>query len=159
MYCDFDQLPDSSQIWIFQADRLLDVFEIDKCAQFLIEKLSNWASHGTPLTASFKFEYNRFIIIAVDSDQNSASGCSIDTSNRWIKELQLKLNIDFFDRSLAFLVDNKINNVSIFGIKNQILSNSIMPETMVFDNTIASKLELKNNWILKAKESHLARYF
>jgi hypothetical protein len=41
--------------------------------------LENWAAHGTSLVSLIS-KYNRFIILAVDQDVQSATGCSIDAS-------------------------------------------------------------------------------
>jgi hypothetical protein len=43
-----------------------------------------WAAHGTSLVSSYQLKYNRFIILAVDQDVQSATGCSIDASVEFI---------------------------------------------------------------------------
>jgi hypothetical protein len=40
--------------------------------------------HGTSLVSSYQLKYNRFIILAVDQDVQSATGCSIDASVEFI---------------------------------------------------------------------------
>ncbi|MDZ7936146.1 MAG: hypothetical protein U5M51_14505 [Emticicia sp.] len=48
---------------------------------------------------------------------NAASGCSIDASTRWFKELGDALNIDFFDRSQAYFEGDEIKTFSIFSVE------------------------------------------
>ncbi|MCU0326523.1 MAG: hypothetical protein MUF45_14925 [Spirosomaceae bacterium] len=102
MYIDFEKMPQDARLWVYQANRDLTGGEVDVVQANLQNATQQWAAHGVPLLASFKILYNRFVIVAVDEGQNAASGCSIDASTRWLKELGNHLNIDFFDRSQAF---------------------------------------------------------
>jgi hypothetical protein len=54
------------------------------CESALQAFLENWAAHGTSLVSSYQLKYNRFIILAVDQDVQSATGCSIDASVEFI---------------------------------------------------------------------------
>jgi hypothetical protein len=59
--------------------------------------LENWAAHGTSLVSSYQLKYNRFIILAVDQDVQSATGCSIDASVEFIQSLEQK-KVDLLDK-------------------------------------------------------------
>jgi hypothetical protein len=76
--------------------------------KFLNEQISSWAAHGAPLAGAFEIFYNRFVIVAVDETYNGTSGCSIDASTGWLKKLGMELDINFFDRSIAYMSENEL---------------------------------------------------
>ena len=100
MYIPFQQLPDQSRVWVYQANRPLVSAEIEQISSFLVNEMNAWAAHGAPLNASFEIRFNQVVIVAVNEDVNQASGCSIDASTHWFKSLGEMLHIDFFDRQI-----------------------------------------------------------
>ena len=87
MIVDFDIISEESRVWIYQSNRTLSPLEIieieDKIKDFLI----SWTAHGSDLQASFLIKYNRFIVISLNESFNIATGCSIDSSVRFIQDL------------------------------------------------------------------------
>jgi len=81
----FEQLPENSKVWVYQADRELNSSE----ESFLLENLKifiqDWAAHGSQLYGDVAIKDMRFVILAVDESKTGVSGCSIDTSVRKIK--------------------------------------------------------------------------
>ena len=61
--------------------------EISEITQKGKELIPNWASHGSSLKAAIEIFYDHFIVVLVDEKQAAASGCSIDKSFQFIKEL------------------------------------------------------------------------
>lgn len=161
MYISFEQIPQSARIWIYQANRTLSDNEVSVIETTLEPAVTKWAAHGTALLASVKVLLNRFVIIALDESQYEASGCSIDASSRWFKELGTQLNVDFFDRSQAYMDGNEIKTFSIFQPKKAIESGLISAETIVFvnNNNIHTLADLSTNWQVKASDSYLKRFF
>ncbi|WP_337041442.1 hypothetical protein [Emticicia sp. 17c] len=161
MYIAFEQLPSSARIWIYQANRALTDNEISIIETTLQPAVSQWAAHGAALLASVKVLHNRFVVIALDENQHEASGCSIDASTRWFKELGNQLNIDFFDRSQAYLDGNEIKTFSIFQPKKAIENGLINADTIIFvnNNNIHTLADLSTKWQIKASESYLKRFF
>ena len=66
MYIDFDKLPDTARVWVYQADRPLSDGEVNTIGESLQLALGQWAAHGQPLLASAKVVENRFVIVGVD---------------------------------------------------------------------------------------------
>lgn len=159
MYQEFDKMPIQSRVWIYQADRNLSAKEENITAYFLKNAIQDWAAHGAPLLGSASVQEGRFVIIALDENQNMASGCSIDTSTHWLKELGAQLNVDFFDRSIAYLDDTDVKTVPVFKIKGAVESGLITAETVVFNNNIMGLQEFRSNWKTTAdKLPFLARH-
>ncbi len=61
MFVDFQSLPNTSRIWIYQADRSISESESEFIQNYLSQAIDKWAAHGAPLTASFKISHQRFI--------------------------------------------------------------------------------------------------
>ncbi|MBL1280433.1 MAG: ABC transporter ATPase, partial [Fluviicola sp.] len=93
----FEQLPENSKVWVYQADRELNSSE----ESFLLENLKifiqDWAAHGSQLYGDVAIKDMRFVILAVDESKTGVSGCSIDTSVRKIKDLGAEIKVDFFN--------------------------------------------------------------
>lgn len=161
MYISFEQIPQSARIWIYQANRTLTDAEINDVETTLKPAVSQWAAHGASLLASVKVLHKRFVVIALDENQNEASGCSIDASTRWFKELGNRLNVDFFDRSQAYIDGDEIKTFSIFQPKKAIESGLISADTILFvnNNNLYTLADLSTQWKLKASESYLKRFF
>jgi hypothetical protein len=103
----FPNLPEHSRVWLYLADRKLDATE----AHFLNEKLKlfldSWAAHNKKLTCDGILLFSQYLILAVNEDVESASGCSIDSSVRFVKSLGQELNVDFFNRLNVLVIENQ----------------------------------------------------
>lgn len=155
----FENMPDSSRIWIYQANRNFSEMENEEISQYLNIEINDWAAHGADLLAAFKIFHNRFVVIALDESQNAASGCSIDASTHWFKELGAEFGIDFFDRSLVYFSENELKSVEIGKIKNLVDTEIITANTLIFSNIISNLSDLKSNWLIEAGKAWTKRYF
>jgi hypothetical protein len=62
-----------------------------------------------------------------------------------------------FDRlTLAFIVKEKIHLLPLSEVNYSLENDSITPETLYFNNTILTKKDLLNKWIIPVKDSWLA---
>lgn len=160
MYIPFDEMVETSRVWIYQANRQLsssDEALIDiKCNAFL----QQWAAHGQSLKCSFQIIHNKFLVISVDESFNQASGCSIDASVAIVKELEQELNINFFDRTqVCFLINDEIVEIPLTEVKSQVESGTIQSDTLTFNNLVADIKSFNADWKVEAKNSWLKRYF
>ena len=106
MLVSFNEICDSSRIWIFQSDLKIENNKIELIINELEKFLVQWSSHGKELKCSYEIKYNLFIIIAVDSSVNNATGCSVDSLTNFILKIQENNNINFFNRlSVAYNID------------------------------------------------------
>ncbi|KAA5544136.1 hypothetical protein [Adhaeribacter rhizoryzae] len=160
MYIPFSQLPANARVWIYQASRALTEEEVAALGTVLAQFSTEWTSHGETLQASAQIFHNRFLVIANNEDVNSPSGCSIDASVRFVKELEQRLNVSFFDRTqLAFFKDNGVEVVPLKAVKEKISSGELQADSLYFDNTVPTAGQVLNSWPKPAKETWLARYF
>lgn len=160
MWIDFDKLPHTARIWIYQSSRPLTDAEATAIEQDIQPAVANWAAHGVPLLASAQLIHHRFLIIGVDEGHHPPSGCSIDASVRWVREIGMALNTDFFDRSVAYVApDGLVHTLPLAHVKAAVADGQLTPETTIFNNLTATKAELETHWQIKAGDSWLKRYF
>jgi len=116
-----------------------------------------WAAHGHPLAAGADLIHNRFLILCVNAEHQSASGCSIDASVHFIQQLGQKHQIDFFDRMNIAYIDHEqlINTVHFNKIKSHFQEGLIKEDTLIFNNTWTTLHDFQNKWQQPLSESWL----
>ena len=66
MLVDFQELPDDSRVWIYQANRPFKEEELEILKPQLDAFLKQWTAHGKDLRAGYDLPYNRFIVLGLD---------------------------------------------------------------------------------------------
>lgn len=108
--------------------------------------------------------HHRFIILAVDEQQTQASGCSIDSSVAFVKEVEEKFStpgqpLSLFDRSLvAFKQEDGIYTLPLNEAKKQIAEGIITANVLTFNNLVPTKAQLETDWVIPVKKSWLGKY-
>lgn len=160
MFVEFDKMPDTSRIWIYQSNREFSSEEVNVITLNAKNFIENWTRHGDDLKGSFTVVYNRFVIIAVDENFANVSGCSIDASVRFIQQIQSELNIDLLNKlHIAFKTNDDVNSVSLNDFRSFIASDKITQDTIVFNNLVNTKADFESKWEVPAKESWHQRLF
>jgi hypothetical protein len=147
---------ESSRVWIYQSNRLFTLSEVLLLEDELKLFADNWQSHGEPVKGFATVFFGQFVVLMADETAISVGGCSTDASVRLIKSMESRFQVNLFDRqSLAFVVKDKIQLLPytqlIYALENGFLD----PDTLYFNNTIQTKADLANNWIIPLKESWL----
>jgi hypothetical protein len=143
-----------SRIWVFQADRFLNQDEQLAIRNKLNEFIPQWASHGNDLYGGFSLENNLFVAIGVDEAKSPASGCSIDSLTRIVKDLGTQLHVDFFNRmAIAYESNGQIELVSMSDFKRLITDGKVNENTIVFNNLVNTKAEFDTKWRTSVKNS------
>ena len=148
----YQDFPSTAKVWIYQSNREF----IEKERNFILSSssdfLKNWNAHGSKLNACAEIFYNRFLVFFVDETMASASGCSIDKSVHFVKELEQRLNLNFFDRlQIAYLEDEEVKTIHFSEI------NALSDNTIIFNNAVTSKLEWETSWKQPIRESWVVR--
>jgi hypothetical protein len=159
MYIPFEQMPDHARVWIYQANRPLTANETQLIKQTLEAGTLGWEAHGAPLQASFEIRYNQVIVVAVNESVNQASGCSIDASTRWFKELAANLGIDFFNRDLALVRGESLELIPIGQIKSQVQAGNIRPTDTLLRPLTDQIVSYRSEWLCPVNESYISRHF
>ena len=151
-----EEMHASSRVWIYQSSRLFSISEALQIEEMLNEFAGSWHSHGVAVKGYANLFYGQFIILMADETASGVSGCSTDSSVRLMKSIEQKFNVQLFDRLLlAFLIEGKVQLLPIsqldFAEENQFISR----DTIYFNNTVQTKKELEEKWLLPLKESWL----
>ncbi|MBC5774503.1 hypothetical protein H8S95_10560 [Pontibacter sp. KCTC 32443] len=160
MYIPFDELPSQARIWIYQASRPLTEAEQAEIKPLLLAFVTDWSSHGSDLQASAELLHGRFLVLANNESAKAASGCSIDKSVNFVRELEQRFNVSFFDRTqLAFLKEGEVELVNMSDLKGKVASGDISKDTLYFDTLVTNYGDLQAEWPRPAQQSWLSRYF
>ena len=118
----------------------------------------DWKSHGDPVKGDGYLFFGQFIILMADESATGVSGCSTDSSVRLIKDIEQKFNVDLFNRqNLAFIIKEKVQLLPLSQLNYAIENNFINGDTLYFNNTVLTKKELLEKWIIPMKDSWLAK--
>lgn len=161
MFTAYKNLPNNSRVWIYQSDREFNNKEVELIKEESEDFINQWTRHGDDLKGSFTIKYNHFLVLAVDESYNNISGCSIDSSVRFIQQLQNKLQLDLINKMNISFKDNN-NNINILKLSDFqrfIKEEKITPETIVFNNMINTKYGFENNWEVSIMQSWHKRFF
>lgn len=140
-----NKLSPESRIWIYGAERALTKSETATVRSRAQAFVSQWVSHQQELRAAADVLHDRFLVLAVDETQAEASGCSIDGSVHFVKELGAEIEVDFFDRMRFSYRDGKgkIHTVGREEFKLLYAQGQLSNDTVVFDPLVKELGELR----------------
>ena len=148
----------SSRVWIYQSSRLFslsEAFEIEDAINAFCEE---WRSHGADVKAYGNLFFGQFVVLIADESQSTVSGCSTDSSVRFIKNLGEQFKADFFDRTtLAFIIKDKVQLLPLSQLNYAVENGFINGDTLYFNNLAATKAQLESDWLIPVKQSWLAK--
>ncbi|HIC32073.1 MAG TPA: ABC transporter ATPase [Flavobacteriaceae bacterium] len=160
MLVDFNTLPEHSRVWIYQANRSFSDEELTEITQKLDTFITNWTAHGADLNAGYDIRYKRFIILAVDQTSQSATGCSIDASVRFIQQLEQDYNVDLMDKmNVSYKQGQFVAHKTLLDFKKMVKDKAVSKNTIVFNNLVTNIEELNENWEVPAEDSWHSRFF
>lgn len=142
-----DSLPKTARIWIYVSNRAFNEFEINSLNAEIELFTENWVSHQNQLYAAGAIYYDRVLVLAVDESKAGASGCSLDKSVQFVKNLGEQFNADFFDRFIFGYYNE--NEELIFTNRNEFekayRNNEINDKTLVMNSLVNNLFDFENN--------------
>ncbi len=160
MLVPFAQLPKHSKVWIYPSSRLFtkqELTAIQKKAEIFLEQ---WTAHGVDLQAAINMPYDRFIIFGLNESVQSASGCSIDASVRFIQSLEQEFGFSLLDKmNVTYRNKNNIDHIQLKEFRTKAKKKQLHPEVIVFNNLVLNKMEFDSFWEGPASSSWHSRYF
>ena len=146
----------NSRVWIYQSSRLFSLSEALEIEELLNKFSAEWRSHGDKVKAYGNLFFGQFVVLIADETNVGVSGCSTDSSVRFIKDLEQRFKVDFFNRTnLAFVIKDKIQLLPMNQLQYAIENGFITSNTLYFNNLVQNKKELEQNWIIPVKDSWL----
>ncbi len=146
----------SSRVWIYQSNRLFTISEALQLEDLLNEFVESWQSHGAPVSGFASVFFGQFIVLMADETVTTLGGCSTDSSVKLIKFIETRFQVHLFDRqSLAFIVKDKIQLLPYTQLAYAVENGFIHADTLYINNTIQTRSDLEENWIIPVKNSWL----
>lgn len=159
MLVDFNTLPETSRVWIYQANRSFTENEIKEISSKLDTFIENWTAHGGDLYSGYEIKYKRFIVIGLNQNLNTATGCSIDASVHFIQQLEKEYNVDLMDKmNVSYKQGEFIAYKPLSDFRKMAKDKAVSKNTIVFNNLVANKAEYLENWEVPASESWHNRF-
>ena len=147
----------NSRVWVYQCSRPLMLTEALNMEPLIENFCAAWQSHGAQVKAYGNIFFGRFLVLMAD-ETSSVSGCSTDSSVRFVKSLEDSFGVHFFDRTtLAFFVKEKIETLPMNQLQYAVDNGFIGPETPYFNNLVQDKKSLEESWIIPVRASWLAQ--
>jgi hypothetical protein len=159
MLVDFNTLPETSRVWIYQANRSFSENELEEITSKLDTFIENWTAHGSDLQSGYEIKYKRFIVLALNQNLNAASGCSIDASVKFIQLLEQTYNVDLLDKmNVSYKQGEFVAYKSLVDFRKMAKQKAVSKNTIVFNNLVTNKAEYLDNWEVPAKDSWHNRF-
>ncbi|WP_299779553.1 ABC transporter ATPase [uncultured Formosa sp.] len=159
MLVDFNTLPETSKVWIYQANRSFSDQELEEIKSKVEVFLENWTAHGADLSAGYQIKYKRFIIFGLNQDINNASGCSVDASVRFIQQLEKEYNVDLLDKmNVSYKQGEFVAYKTLTEFRKMAKDKAVSKNTIVFNNLVTNIAEYNENWEVPASDSWHNRF-
>lgn len=152
-------MPGHARLWIYKSAVPLTAEQ-----QGLIRArgeafAETWAAHGAPLLASVDVLNDHFVMVAVDEEQARASGCSIDSSVRFIQRLERELGLSLTDRMVVLYEKaGIIRSCRVPQVEGALKSGELDADTIVFDDLVSTVHDLRARFRVPLRESWMARF-
>ncbi len=152
-------LPDHARVWVYKTARDLSHAEQNLVRDRGTAFTSTWAAHGAPLDAAVEVLHDRFVVVAVDEEQAMASGCSIDKSVGFIKQLEHDLNLMLTDRMVVvYEGKNGVSSCRLQDLPELLKDGTLTADTIVFDDLVPTVGELRARLRVPLRSTWLERY-
>lgn len=152
-------MPAHARAWVYKAAR-----DLGQAEQRLIRErgavfTASWAAHGAALDACVDVLHDRFVVVAVDEAQAQASGCSIDKSVGFIKQLEQDLNLMLTDRMVVVVErEGRVQGVRLQELPSLLAEGLIGLDTIVFDDLVATVGDLRERFRVRLADSWMRRF-
>lgn len=159
MLVPFSSLPDHSRVWIYPSPRTFTEKEKEAITNRFTHFLTQWTTHGSSLEAAYDLPYNQFIVIGLNEQPQSASGCSIDALVHEIQAIETELNLQLLDKmNVSYRDGNQLCYVGLKEFRKLAKTPKITPNTTVFNNLVINKSEYIHHWEVPAHASWHSRF-
>lgn len=155
----FGSFPPHSRVWVYQSNRKFSGEEIDTLLTLGAHFIREWNTHGASVSGDFDVLFGCFVVIIADENQQMVSGCAIDRSVALIKEIERLTGANLFDRfSVAVFQQDTIQPISMDEFTEGYKTGKYNENTLVFNNSITTLHQLRNEWIVPVKDSWHLRF-
>jgi hypothetical protein len=151
------EFADDSRVWIYQSNRRFTTEQQREIDEQLEQFYQQWTTHGAVVKGWARLVFGQFIVVLADETASGVSGCSTDSMVRVIKSIERQYDTHLFDRlTLTFLVKGEPQMLPLSQVQYAIDKGYIDGNALLFNNTVTTKSELMQSWLIPVKDSWLA---
>lgn len=159
MLVDYSLIPDDAKVWVYPSSRKFYHTEIEEIEKSIKSFVENWKIGDENFKASYKFLYNRFIILFADDDTSKLTNLDIDASISFILSLQLKYEVELLDKmNVCFKQGKFVQYKELKDFKKLLKNKAVTAKSIIFDNLITTKQDFENYWEISIEDSWYNRF-
>ena len=159
MFVDYKSISNDAKVWVYPSSRKFYPAEIPEIEQKLKEFVENWKLEDEHFKVSYRFLYDRFIILVADDSEIVLTNTDIDASVGFILQLQETYKVALLDKMNAcFKQGEYVQYKELKDFKKLLKNKAVTAKTIIFDNLINNKEDLENYWELAIEDSWYNRY-
>ncbi|QVY65222.1 ABC transporter ATPase [Polaribacter sp. Q13] len=159
MFVDYSTITENAKVWVYPSSRKFYPNEIEGIESKVKEFLENWKSDDENFKVSYKFLYNRFIVLFADSENSNLTNADVDASVSFILGLQQEYEVELLDKMNAcFKQGEFVQYKDLKDFKKLLKNKAVTAKSIIFDNLITTKVDFDNNWEIPIEESWYNRY-
>jgi hypothetical protein len=159
MFVDYSAIPNDGKVWIYPSSRKFYSNEIEVIEESVKKFIENWKSEDENFKASYKFLYNRFIVLFADDNLSQLKNRDIDASVSFIIELQNEYKVALLDKmNVCFKQGDFVQYKDLKDFKKLLRNKAVTSKTIIFDNLITTKQDFEGFWEVPIEESWYRRF-
>lgn len=154
-----DTMPAHARVWVYKSAIPFTSAQREAMLERGAAFTAAWAAHGSALDACVDVLHDHFLIIAVDEQQATASGCSIDKSVRLVQQFERELGAQLTDRMVVlYEAGGAIAACRVEEVQELISSGRLTAGTPVFDDLVSTVAQLRERFPARLDNTWLARW-
>jgi hypothetical protein len=151
-----NKLPGTAKVWVYQSGRKFTEGEAKTITSKLRQFVAQWTSHKSGVVGDGALLYDLFIVFMADEEQVAVSGCSVDSSIHFVKELGHEYRTNFFDRwHITYMKGNEVIGSHRNDFEKLLETGEITDNTIVFNNLVHNKTDFETKWQIPYQQSWL----
>lgn len=159
MFVDYNLISNDAKVWVYPSSRKFYPTEIEEIEKKIKSFIENWKTDDENFKASYRFLYNRFIILVADDSETSLKNIDIDTSVSFILKLQEIYKVELLDKmNVCFKQGEFVQYKELKDFKKLLKNKALTRKTIIFDNLINNKEDLENFWEITIEDSWYNRF-
>ena len=151
----FPNISLSARLFVYTSNEQLSSTEATSFQTKLNAFIESWKAHGTKLDASSMLIANRVLLIVVDEKAQTATGCSIDSMNRYLQNS----GHNWFARTWVIFnteegnLDGYWQMMDMQEFHSALNNGDLAMDTYVINSTVSSLEEAREKLVQKVSES------
>lgn len=133
----FNELSDDAKVWIYIADRQLNVQEVEELKGKIESFLPRWRSEGKEFKSAYELKENQILVVGGETEGFAFSGCTMDALKKTVEKWDEALKVNFVAvPKFCYRTTKGIECKNQAGFKADVVAGKLDENAIVFDNTI-----------------------